>query len=173
MKESHKWSLIFNHLIVYLLIFHVIAFAEEGPALEKKRDILKLLEVSGILAQMDYIKNGVIDPYAKMISLTYPEVPDPFWDEFNKLIGKEEMNVLMHRIVLVYNKHMTHEAVKQLIEMFSTLFWEEWKQKMPTISKEAGLIGSQWTQELTQSENLKHKLDGLIKKYNLEKLNSK
>ncbi|SVD69348.1 uncharacterized protein METZ01_LOCUS422202, partial [marine metagenome] len=172
-KKSHKWSLVSNHLIVYIFFFQAIAFAEEVPTLEKRRDILKLLEVSGLLAQMDYIKDGVINPYSRMISLTYPKVPDPFWKELNKLIGKKEMDVLMDRIVLVYNKHMSHEAIKQLIKMFSTSFWEEWKQKMPTISNEAGLIGSQWTQELTQSKKLKHKLDSLVKKYNLEKLNSK
>ena len=108
-----------------------------------------------------------------MISLTYPEVPDSFWDEFNKLIGKEEMDVLIDRVLLVYNKHMSHEAIKQLIKMFSTVFWEEWKQKMPTISKEAGLIGSQWTQELSQSETFKNKVDDLVKKYELDKINSK
>lgn len=97
---------------------------------------------------MDCIKDGVIKPYARMISITYPEVPDPFWDEFNKLVGKKEIDMLMDHVVLVYNKHMSHKAIKQLIKMFSTLFWEEWKQKMPTISKEAGLIGSRWTQEL-------------------------
>ena len=139
----------------------------------KKKDILKLLEVSGLLAQMDYIKDGVIKPYARMISITYPEVPDPFWDEFNKLVGKKEIDMLMDRVVLVYNKHMSHKAIKQLIKMFSTLFWEEWKQKMPTISKEAGLIGSRWAQELAQSETFKHKVDDLVKKYDLDQLNSK
>ena len=122
---------------------------------------------------MSYIKDGIINPYARMISLTYPEVPDPFWDEFNKLVDKNDMNLLMDRVVLVYSKHISHEAIKQLIKMFSTVFWEEWKQKMPTISKEAGLIGSQWTQELSQSETFKNKVDDLVKKYELDKINSK
>ena len=82
------------------------------------------------------------------------------------------MDVLMDRVVLVYNKHMSHDVIKQLIKMFSTSFWEEWKQKMPAISREAGLIGSEWTQELLQSDLFKQKIDGLVKKYALEKLNS-
>ena len=67
---------------------------------------------------------------------------------------------------------MTHDVIKQLIKMFSTPFWVEWKQKMPAISREAGLIGSEWTQELLQSESFKKKLDNLVTKYDLEKLNS-
>lgn len=173
MTKSYKWSLVFNYLAICFFLFQLVAFAEEGPTVEKKRDILKLLEVSGLRTQMEYIKDGVINPYARMISLTYPEVPDLFWNEFNKLIGKEEMDILMDRLVLVYNKHMSHEAIKELINMFSTLFWEEWKEKMPTISKEAGLIGSQWTQELSKSETFKNKIDHLVKKYNLDQLNSK
>jgi len=74
-------------------------------------------------------------------------------------------------VVRVYNKHMSHDVIKELIKMFSTPFWEEWKQKMPDISREAGLIGSQWTQEVLQSETFKQKVDDLVKKYDLEKLN--
>ena len=173
MKDSCKWSLVFIQLTSYLFFFQMIALAEEELTLEKREDILQLLEVSGLLTQMEYIKDGVINPYSRMISLTYSKVPEAFWNEFNELIGKEEMGLLLDRIVVIYNKHMSHKVIKQLITMFSTLFWEEWKQKMPAISKEAGLIGSKWTQELTQSEKLKNKLDALVKKYDLDKLNTK
>ena len=172
MKGLHKWYLVFIQLFAYLIFFQMIVLAEEELTLEKKNDILNLLEVSGLLTQMDYIKDGVLNPYSRVISLAYPKTSEAFWNEFNALIGKEEMDLLLDRIVLVYNKHMSHKAIKQLIKMFSTSFWEEWKQKMPTISKEAGLIGGQWTQELSQSEKLKNKLDVLVKKYDLEKLNA-
>ena len=172
MNKQNKQILALTSLIGYLLFFHVIAFAESGPSIDKNRDIFKLLEVSGLLEQMDYIKNEATNSYARVISITYPKVPDQFWDDFNKLVGKDEMQVLLDRVVAVYNKHMSHEAIKQLITMFSTPFWDEWKQKMPTISREAGLIGSQWTQELLQSQSFKKKLDSLVSKYDLEKLNS-
>ena len=171
MEQSCKRPQIFLGLMAWIFVLLGAAFADEGLGQEKKRDILKLLEVSGLMAQMGYMKDGAIEPYGRMISLTYPKVPDAFWDEFNKLIGKEEMELLMNRVVRVYDKHMSHDIIKQLIKMFSTPFWEEWKQKMPAISREAGLIGSQWTQEILQSEAFKKKVDYLVKKYDLEKLN--
>ena len=171
MKQPLKQSLIFMIFFIFIAFFQVSAFADTTSSLEKKRDIRKLLEVSGILEQMDYIKDGATNSYSRMVSLTYPKIPDEFWDEFNKLPGQEDMRVLMDRVVLVYSKHMSHDAIKQLIKMFSTPFWEEWKKKMPSISKEAGLIGSEWTQELLQSELFKQKVDKLVKKYDLEKLN--
>ena len=172
MKQPLKQFLNFMIFFILIAFFQVSAFAETVPDRDKKRDIRKLLEVSGILEQMDYIKDGATNSYSRMISLTYPKIPDKFWDEFNKLPGQEDMRVLMDRVVLVYNKHMSHDAIKRLIKMFSTPFWEEWKKKMPSISKEAGLIGSEWTQEILQSELFKQKIDKLVKKYHLEKLNS-
>ena len=172
MSKPNKQILALTSLIGYLLFFHIIVFAESSSSTDKNRDIFKLLEVSGLLEQMDYIKEEATNSYARVISLTYPKVPDQFWDDFNKLAGKDEMQALLDRVVAVYDKHMSHEAIKQLITMFSTPFWDEWKQKMPTISREAGLIGSEWTQELLQSQSFKKKIDSLVSKYDLEKLNS-
>ena len=172
MSKPNKQILALTSLIGYLLFFHIIVFAEPGSSTDKNRDIFKLLEVSGLLEQMDYIKEEATNSYARVISLTYPKVPDQFWDDFNKLAGKDEMQALLDRVVAVYDKHMSHEAIKQLITMFSTPFWDEWKQKMPTISREAGLVGSQWTQELLQSQSFKKKIDGLVSKYDLVKNNS-
>ena len=171
-NKPDKRPLVLTFLIGCLLLFHSIVFAETNPTTDKNRDILKLLEISGLLEQMDYIRDEATNSYARVISLTYPKVPSLFWDDFNKLAGKEEMKVLLDRVIAVYNKHMTHDVIKQLIKMFSTPFWVEWKQKMPAISREAGLIGSEWTQELLQSESFKKKLDNLVSKYDLEKLNS-
>ena len=52
-------------------------------------------------------------------------------------------------------------------------FWDEWKKKMPLISREAGGVGSQWGKEISQSPAFNKKLEGLIKKYELEKINQK
>ncbi|KMP12134.1 hypothetical protein UR09_01780 [Candidatus Nitromaritima sp. SCGC AAA799-A02] len=172
MKNSGKGSRILAGLAAWLIFIQGIAFAEGGTNPDKIRDIRKLLEVSGITDQMDYMKDGVTDPFSRMISISYPRVPDKFWKEFNTLVGPEEMEVLMDRVTRIYDKHMSHEVVKHLIEMFSTPFWEEWKKKMPRISREAGLEGSRWAQELLQSETFKQKVDDLIEKYDLEKLNS-
>jgi len=171
MNKPYKKLLVLVFLAGFIILFCSIVFAENSTP-NKNKDILKLLEVSGILEQMDYIKAEVTNSYARAISLTYPKVPDPFWDDLNKLLGKKEIKVLLDRVTLVYDKHMSHEVIKQLIKMFSTPFWDEWKHKMPAISKEAGAIGSEWTQELLQSQSFKKKLDNLVSKYDLEKLNS-
>ena len=138
---------------------------------EKVRDIKRLLEISGILDRLSYMQESLLNNVSMMVTAPFPKVPDAFWGEFNQLIGKKEMDDLIDRVIPVYDKHMSHETVKKLITMFKTPFWDEWKEKMPQISREAGVIGSEWGREHTQSEAFNKKLQGLIKKYELEKLN--
>ena len=138
---------------------------------EKERDIKRLLEVSGILDRLSHMQESLLNNVSMMVTAPFPKVPDAFWGEFNQLIGKKEMDNLIDRVIPVYDKHMSHETVKKLITMFETPFWNEWKEKMPQISREAGLIGSEWGRRYTQSEAFNKKLQDLIKKYELEKLN--
>ena len=134
---------------------------------EKERDIKRLLEVSGILDRLSHMQESLLNNVSMMVTAPFPKVPDAFWGEFNQLIGKKEMDDLIDRVIPVYDKHMSHETIKKLITMFKTPFWDEWRVKMPQISREAGVIGSEWGREHTQSEAFNKKLQGLIKKYEL------
>jgi len=169
MKKFNKgkrlsWLILF---IVFLITTVKPAFSET----EKERDIIRLLEVSGIRKQLTYMQDTLMNSMSMMISGSFPKIPDGFWKEFNQLIGKKEMDDLVQKIIPVYDKHMSHETVKKLIDMFETPFWEEWKEKMPQISREAGLIGSEWGKELSESPAFNKKIDELVKKYELEKIN--
>lgn len=153
------------------LVFHGSpALAEIAP--EKVQDIRKLLKLSGIEEQLGYMKDGLLNTYGSMINSAYPKVPDAFWTEYYTLIGDNEMESLIEKIIPVYDKHMSHEVVRKLIAMFENPFWNEWKTKMPLISREAGLIGSHWGQELMQSETFTKKVEQLVAAHQLEKLNS-
>lgn len=146
------------------------AYSQGSP--EKLADIKKLLVVSGIHEQMGYMKQNIIDSYGTGVAIAYPKIPAPFWEEFNGLIRQEEMDDLIDRVVLVYDKHMSHAVIKNLIKMFDTDFWREWKEKMPLISREAGMVGSQWGQEVTRKKEFSDKIDAMIDKYELKKLNA-
>ncbi|GJL78655.1 MAG: hypothetical protein NPINA01_16440 [Nitrospinaceae bacterium] len=159
---------------VLTVLFLIALFANPvgaKPNPEKVKKIKKLLAISGIQDQLSYMKDGVLSSYGQMVASAYPKVPDAFWDDFNALVGEKDMDVLLDQVVPVYDKHMSGEAINKLIEMFETPFWKEWKEKMPTISREAGVAGQQWVQKITQSENFKQKIDQLIAKHELEKLN--
>ena len=157
-------------MVLFVLLFLTTAnpvFSETS----KEKDIRRLLQVSGILDQLTYMQETLLNNISMMVTGSFSKVPDAFWEEFNKLVGKKEMDDLIGRVIPVYDKHMPHKTVKQLITMFETPFWNDWKKKMPIISREAGLIGSEWGREHTQSEEFNERLDDLIEKYELKKLN--
>ena len=161
---------IISAMVLFVLLFLTTAnpvFSESS----KEKDIRRLLQVSGILDQLTYMQETLLNNISMMVTGSFPKVPDAFWEEFNKLVGKKEMDDLIGRVIPVYDKHMPHKTVKQLITMFETPFWNDWKKKMPIISREAGLIGSEWGREHTQSEEFNERLDDLIEKYELKKLN--
>lgn len=139
----------------------------------KTEDIRRLLKVSGIHDQLRIVKNNLLNQYSMGFSGAYPKTPDAFWEEYYQLIGPEDIDTLVERMIPVYDKNMSHEVIRKLIEMFETPFWEEWKVKMPAISREAGQIGSEWGQALLQSDAFNKKLEALIQKHDLEGLNKK
>lgn len=159
-------------LAAWLLMILSTGMAKAETDSKKIENIKKLLLVSGIQDQLSYMKDGVLNSYSQMIGSTYPKVPDAFWTDFNALIGKSEMDALIEKVIPVYDKHMSNDVVKKLIVMFETPFWIEWKKKMPLISREAGIAGQQWIHELTQANDFKQKIDRLVEKHELEKLNS-
>ena len=146
------------------------AIAKMNP--EKIKNIKKLLMVSGIQEQLSYMKEGVLNSYSQMIATAYPKVPDAFWTDFNGLVGNKDMESLIEQVIPVYDKHMTNDVIVKLIEMFETPFWKEWRTKMPLISREAGVAGQKWLHKTTQSEGFKQKIDQLVAKHELEKLNA-
>lgn len=158
-------------LFILLLSFGVVTQVFANSSSQKEKDIKKLLKVSGILDQLTYMQDSLLNSVSMMVTGSFPKVPKPFWTEFNQLLGKKEMDDLVARVIPVYDEHMSHETVKKLITMFETPFWNEWKEKMPLISREAGLIGSEWGREHTQSQAFNKKLDALIEKYELKKIN--
>ncbi|VAX30888.1 hypothetical protein MNBD_NITROSPINAE05-1047 [hydrothermal vent metagenome] len=159
-------------LTAVLLLVLSLGTAQAKPNPEKIANIKKLLLVSGIQEQLSYMKDGVMNSYSQMIGSAYPKVPDAFWTEFNALIGEKDMQALRDKVVPVYDKHMSNDVIKNLIAMFETPFWIEWRKKMPLISREAGVAGQKWIHELTQADAFKQKIDRLVEKHELEKLNS-
>jgi len=171
MRSNLLFKITGTAVAVLLFIAGPASGVAADPAAAKTRDIRKLLEVSGIYDQLDLMKNNLLNQYSMGFSQAYPKAPDAFWQEYYQLIRQQDIDTLVERMIPVYDKNMSHEVIRKLIEMFETPFWEEWKVKMPAISREAGQIGSVWGQELLQSDAFNKNLKTLIRKHDLEDLN--
>ncbi|MCH8933492.1 MAG: DUF2059 domain-containing protein [Nitrospinae bacterium] len=171
MRSNLLFKIIGTAVAVLLFITGLASGAAADPSDAKARDIRKLLEASGIYDQLNLMKNNLLNQYSMGFSQAYPKAPDAFWQEYYQLIGQQDIDALVERMIPVYDKNMSHEVIRKLIEMFETPFWEEWKVKMPAISREAGQIGSVWGQELLQSDAFNNSLKALIRNHGLEDLN--
>ncbi len=171
MRSNLLFKIIGTAVAVLLFITGMASGAAADPSDAKARDIRKLLEASGIYDQLNLMKNNLLNQYSMGFSQAYPKAPDAFWQEYYQLIGQQDIDALVERMIPVYDKNMSHEVIRKLIEMFETPFWEEWKVKMPAISREAGQIGSVWGQELLQSDAFNNSLKALIRNHGLEDLN--
>jgi hypothetical protein len=160
-----------QHLQMGLLVFFFLCVSSFSAWAEvetgKKEDVKKLLKVSGLHDQMLLMKNNLLDTFGATIAFTYPNVPTAFWDEFGDLVEQKDMDQLIDDVAVVYEKHMSHEVIMKLIEMFETPFWAEWRSKMPAISQEAGIVGVEWAQKITQSGEFNQRVDALIAKHQL------
>ena len=92
--------------LILIIVFLITTIKPVFSETEKERDIIKLLEVSGIRKQLIYMQDTLMNSMSMMISGSFPKVPDGFWKEFNQLIGKKEMDDLVDKIIPVYDKHI-------------------------------------------------------------------
>ncbi|PIR01204.1 MAG: hypothetical protein COV66_01970 [Nitrospinae bacterium CG11_big_fil_rev_8_21_14_0_20_45_15] len=167
MKFKNSFQLLQLGLLVFFLlcVSSFSAWADEETV--KREDVKKLLKVSGLYDQMLLMKNNLLDTFGATIAFSYPNVPTAFWDEFGDLVEQKDMAQLIDDVAAVYEKHMSHEVILKLIEMFETPFWAEWRSKMPAISQEAGIVGVEWAQKITQSGEFNQRVDALIAKHQL------
>ncbi len=159
-------------LLLLLLFCSVSTHADAAAKPDKTALVKKLLAVSGIEDQLAYMKDGVLGSFAQMITASYPKVPKAFWKDFNNLMGEQEMDALIDAVVPVYAKRMSTETIEKLVAMFETPFWQEWKEQMPAISREAGQIGQKWAMGFTQSKEFQKRIGALVAKHKLETLNA-
>ena len=174
--KSFRTSFMILRLFFAIVIgaFVCNAYGAEKVSPKKAEDIHKLLKVSGIFEQLEYMKKDLEKVLSARIGVAYPKIPDNFWREFDQVVvSDQEMNDLIARITPVYARSMNHETIKKLIEMFDNPFWEQWKMKMPTISREAGRLGGSWIREMSESQLIDQRIEFLVEKYDLENLNHK
>lgn len=108
---------------------------------EFRQDIRKLMELTG----SKDIGMQVIEQMIGMFRQSYTHVPAEFWDEFIAAVDPDE---LVNLVVPIYERHLTHEDVKVLIEFYSTPTGRKLIAAQPQIVEESMLAGQTWGTQL-------------------------
>jgi hypothetical protein len=118
-------------------LFATPARAQNAPDPAKQADILKLMKLTGAgnlgLQAMDQMINSMKGAMAN--------VPEKFWTEFRKEVSADE---LVNLIIPVYDKHLSHAEIKELIRFYETPVGKKMIAVMPAITQESMQVGQQW-----------------------------
>jgi uncharacterized protein len=87
-----------------------------------------------------------------------PNVPPTFWDEFQKEI---DPNKLTEMCIPPYEKHLSHDDVKELIKFYESPVGQKLVKVQPQIMQECMQIGQKWGEEIGQKVVAKMKEKGI------------
>lgn len=117
-----------------ILVFVCMLAAQLTMAQDEafKKDVMKLLEISGSSAQMDVAKNQVI----KMIP---PEKQAAFIVEFNSTIP-----TFYEKLAKVYMEVYTQQDVKDMIKFYESPVGKKMAAKAGELTEKSQAAGQEW-----------------------------
>jgi uncharacterized protein len=82
------------------------------------------------------------------------------WSGFEKEFSKTSMDELVDMLAPVYQKHMTENDLKKIIEFYQTPVGKKYAEKTPVIMQESMQVGQQWGMKMGQAFQDKLKARG-------------
>jgi hypothetical protein len=133
-----------------------VAPAPESPAQSKidpakEADIRKLLEITGAKALALQSMDGMLKSIRPLLARSLPpgeyqeKLIDFFFEKFRSKVDPQQ---LIDLIVPVYDKHLSHEEIKALIQFYETPLGKKTLFALPTIALESREVGEKWGQAL-------------------------
>ncbi|MBN1899299.1 MAG: DUF2059 domain-containing protein [Spirochaetes bacterium] len=142
-------------LFFFLFLFislSMTGFLQAEKKNAKQSDIKELLILTGSDKIGIQMLNQIIDNFR----VSMPDVPAEYWDSFLEKVNKE---ALIELIIPVYDKHLTHEDIKELIKFYKSPLGKKLISVMPIITQESYSAGYEWGKKLAEQvmEELKEK----------------
>ena len=149
-------------LACLLLITTLSLFAQEQPKTqalpdapkinpEKESDIRKLLQISGAGNLGKQIMDNMATNIKPLLKNSLP--PGTYRDQlialfFQKFQSKADANVLVELAIPAYDRYLSDEEIKGLIQFYSTPLGQKAVSVMPKLADEARQRGEEWGQKM-------------------------
>lgn len=140
-------------VLVMLLVCLPLWGQPNTPQEQKQANIRKLLEITGSGKLGIQVMKQMIDSYRTSM----PKVPQKFWDDFMKEADPQQ---LVELIVPIYDKYLTDEDVKNLIQFYQSPLGKKVIQVLPQITQQSMQAGQKWGAEIGQKVADKLKAEG-------------
>ena len=126
-------------VFILLLAVGVLAVRAEIAA-DKRREIEKMLRLSGMEKMMDQMMDQMIASFKTTIT----DVPPEFWEKFKKNMNSRE---LIDKFIPLYDKYFTTDDLKAVNAFYETPAGQKILTTMPKVMSEAMTIGQQWGEQ--------------------------
>jgi hypothetical protein len=137
------------HLVLMLTLCAV--FSAYGQT--KKQDIIKLLDVMDVKAQATQMIDLMLPSMQGMV----PGAPAEFWTKFKAGV---KMETFVEMLVPIYDKHLSHDDVKNLIKFYESPTGKKFIKVSPAMTQDAFLASQKWGEKLAQDIISELKKDG-------------
>lgn len=135
-----KFSLI---ALAALLVCAGAPDAVAKPSAAKMKDIRKLTRLMGA----DKMANQLVEQLMAALKQSYPKVSQARWKKIRK---KASVNSFLNEVAKVYDRHLTHAEVRELMAFFMSPVGRKFVSIQPKLFQESMEIGNRWGQRVTQ-----------------------
>ncbi len=142
-----SYRVIIGLLIISALSAPDITHARDN---EKREDIRRLLMITDSGKMSVEVIKDLISSYRHEA----PEVSDKFWRAVEETLDKD---TFIDTIIPIYDKYLTHDEIKALIEFYSSPLGKKILVVQPKIVKESMNAGEDWGTEI--GKELKKMID--------------
>lgn len=146
-------------VLVVSLLGRIAAAESPAPAApepSKQDDIRTLMTLTGA----GKIGTQLVDQLMASFKQSYPNVPESFWSAFGKEVNADG---LVDKLVPVYDRHLTHEDIRQLIAFYRSPIGKKMIEALPQITQDSMKIGQDWGRQVAEQVAARLEKEGLAK----------
>ncbi|HEX6908188.1 MAG TPA: DUF2059 domain-containing protein [Terriglobales bacterium] len=115
----------------------------------KHQDTERLMELVGTRQILRDIFDQDIDAQIAAMRHARPDVPEQFWQDFAVEFKRQASpDELMKAILPIYDKHFTHQEIRQLIAFYQSPLGRKISTTLPEIQRESIEAGRNWGEQL-------------------------
>ena len=121
-----------------------------GAALTAKhQDTEKLMELVGTRRILRELFDQDIEAQITAMRRARPDVPDQFWQDFTAEFKRQASpDDLMKVILPIYDRHFTHQEIRQIIALYESPLGRKISTTLPEIQQESVEAGRAWGEQL-------------------------
>lgn len=134
-------------LLTIVTIMTSISVANADIAPEKRQEIEKMIQLTGMETLMQQMKMRMISDFKAQFKAQMTDVPESFWTKIQEKIDTHEV---LEKIIPLYDKYYTLEDLKAVNTFYESPAGKKVLSALPQIMQEARKIGQDWGKKWAQ-----------------------